>query len=81
MKTVTESSKGIDDGGEHEIAPLRVQSPCIKMCRLDDKGFCISCGRTLEQIINWRHYSQEQKLNIVNDLKINFKIDERRKRR
>lgn len=80
MKIVTESSEEIDNGGEYEMMPLRVQSPCNKMCKLNEKDTCISCGRTLNEIINWRNFSQEKKLEIVNKLKTNFKPDERRKR-
>ncbi|MDT8759953.1 DUF1289 domain-containing protein [Sphingomonas psychrotolerans] len=31
-----------------------VRSPCINICRIDDAtGWCIGCGRTLDEIARW----------------------------
>jgi predicted Fe-S protein YdhL (DUF1289 family) len=32
----------------------RIPSPCTNVCRLDDStGWCLGCGRTIEEIIRW----------------------------
>lgn len=32
-----------------------IDSPCIAICKLDStQGHCIGCGRTLEEISQWR---------------------------
>jgi predicted Fe-S protein YdhL (DUF1289 family) len=39
-----------------------VPSPCVKVCRIDDDGFCIGCRRTLNEIRDWMIMSEyEQK--------------------
>ena len=31
-----------------------VRSPCINICRIDDApGWCVGCGRTLDEIARW----------------------------
>ena len=31
-----------------------VRSPCINICRIDDAtGWCVGCGRTLDEITRW----------------------------
>ncbi|HET9510290.1 MAG TPA: DUF1289 domain-containing protein [Sphingomonas sp.] len=34
--------------------PVRVQSPCVNVCRLDAlTGWCVGCGRTGDEIARW----------------------------
>jgi len=34
--------------------PVRVQSPCVNVCRLDTAtGWCVGCGRTGDEIAQW----------------------------
>ncbi|NOZ45715.1 MAG: DUF1289 domain-containing protein [Chlorobi bacterium] len=45
-------------------------SPCIDKCRLDvDKTYCIACKRTVEEKKNWKTYTKEEKLKIMEELK------------
>lgn len=47
-----------------------VQSPCVRICTLDDDDVCIGCGRTLKEIKRWNSYSPvEQRLRMVNALR------------
>lgn len=40
-------------------------SPCVGVCRLkEDDVICLGCGRTQEEIRDWRVFSDEQKLSI-----------------
>ncbi len=41
-----------------------MNTPCIRVCKLKDNT-CTGCGRTLEEIKNWRHYSDEQRDAII----------------
>lgn len=46
-----------------------LSSPCIKQCKLDEyKTYCVSCGRSLEEITNWSKISDEQKLLVLKRL-------------
>ena len=52
-------------------ADFSVPSPCIGVCRLDDqRAFCLGCWRTLEQIRDWSHYNNTQRLTVVQQLKV-----------
>lgn len=40
------------------------KSPCISYCKTEN-GICIGCHRTIEEIINWRTMTNEEKLAII----------------
>jgi predicted Fe-S protein YdhL (DUF1289 family) len=42
-------------------------SPCIKECNLL-QNVCTGCGRTKEHIINWIRYTEEERLQIMQQL-------------
>jgi predicted Fe-S protein YdhL (DUF1289 family) len=40
--------------GPASAAPRPIVSPCINICRIDDAtGWCVGCGRTLDEIARW----------------------------
>jgi predicted Fe-S protein YdhL (DUF1289 family) len=46
-----------------------MQTPCIHLCSLDPAtGFCIGCGRTLQEIGNWMSYSDGERQQIIASL-------------
>lgn len=48
---------------------MTIASPCVKKCRLSDsKTHCISCYRTLDEIANWKNFTEEQKIDTINQL-------------
>jgi len=46
-----------------------VESPCITICKLDNTGICVGCGRTKEQIATWSRMTDYQRRKIMDDLK------------
>ena len=41
-------------------------TPCVMICKMNANNYqCIGCHRTLEEITNWQHYTDEQKLKIM----------------
>ena len=42
-------------------------SPCIRICQLDEQHVCIGCGRPLEVIAAWRHWSVQERIQWMND--------------
>lgn len=36
-----------------ETFPRPVSSPCVRICKLNDDGTCIGCGRTRLEIAAW----------------------------
>lgn len=47
-----------------------VKSPCILVCELNANKICIGCKRTSEEISNWSKYSNKQKLEVINRIKL-----------
>ncbi len=41
-----------------------VPSPCTRECVLEG-SLCTGCGRTIEEIINWSHFTDEEKETII----------------
>ena len=46
-----------------------VDSPCIKVCVLDDQQVCIGCKRTLDEIVAWGSLSDDARMNVLERLK------------
>jgi uncharacterized protein len=40
-------------------------SPCVKICRLDDRNVCEGCGRTAREIRLWTSYSDAERAAIM----------------
>jgi hypothetical protein len=55
--------------------PPRPQSPCIKICALDEAGLCTGCLRTLTEIAAWADMTSAEQWRL---LKV---LEERRKLR
>ncbi|WP_082684404.1 DUF1289 domain-containing protein [Aureimonas ureilytica] len=50
-------------------ASASVSSPCVQICVLDAaSGWCVGCGRTIEEIISWGSLSEECRLEIMGGL-------------
>jgi uncharacterized protein len=45
-----------------ETLPL---SPCTGVCRLDERGYCMGCQRTGEEIGRWRAMSDAERLYVM----------------
>ena len=43
-------------------------TPCIGVCRLDARGYCIGCRRTLAEIGRWRDMSEAERLHVMREL-------------
>jgi len=47
-----------------------IDSPCNDVCTEDvETGLCIGCNRTQNEIANWLFYSDEQKKQVLLDIK------------
>jgi uncharacterized protein len=42
-----------------------VPSPCIDICRLDSRGLCIGCRRTIDEITEWSRASEARRREIL----------------
>jgi len=37
-------------------------TPCIKVCTMDEYGYCLGCQRTEEEVSTWRNRTEEEQL-------------------
>ena len=64
MLTTCTNDIYITNDHEDTMSSLQQESPCIFQCKLesiDNIEMCISCGRTRDEIVNWREFDQAQK--------------------
>jgi predicted Fe-S protein YdhL (DUF1289 family) len=46
-----------------------IESPCIKICRIDDATqLCTGCLRSLTEIANWGRYAPAERARIMREL-------------
>jgi|LauGreSuBDMM15SN_2_FD.fasta_scaffold745123_2 predicted Fe-S protein YdhL (DUF1289 family) len=45
------------------------QSPCVRICTLNEDKLCIGCGRNIEEIKNWTTFSDDCKNTVKSQLK------------
>jgi predicted Fe-S protein YdhL (DUF1289 family) len=46
-----------------------IETPCVKICTLDARqGFCLGCGRTIDEIARWSSLSVAERSRIMNEL-------------
>lgn len=43
---------------------LLTDNPCVSLCKLDDDGVCLGCGRTKPEIKAWKALPDEQRHDI-----------------
>jgi predicted Fe-S protein YdhL (DUF1289 family) len=46
-----------------------ISSPCIQVCKIDsDTQLCDGCGRTVDEIRDWRRLEEHERLEIMGGL-------------
>lgn len=48
-----------------------VESPCISICRMEDE-VCVGCGRTVEEVVEWYNFSNDEKQTVLNRIEKDF---------
>ena len=43
-------------------------TPCIGICRLDERGLCLGCRRTLDEIARWGTMSDAERLRCMREV-------------
>jgi len=49
-------------------APVAPLSPCIGICRLDARGWCVGCLRSGEEIARWRGMDDAERLRYMREI-------------
>lgn len=42
-----------------------VPSPCVRVCTVDEKGYCQGCMRKRDERFNWLNFTTAQQLHII----------------
>ncbi len=45
-----------------------IETPCVKICVIDEDGLCVGCARTLEEIAGWGSFSAERRHAVMSAL-------------
>lgn len=43
-------------------------SPCVGICRLDARGYCVGCLRDMHEIMHWRELDDSERRRIMNEV-------------
>jgi uncharacterized protein len=57
--------------------PLRqpASTPCVQICVIDPRsGFCIGCGRTLDEIATWGALDEPSRLAVMAGLEARLRV-------
>ena len=44
---------------------IKIKSPCTGKCKYNEDKICISCKRTMYEIVNWIDFTDEQKIKVL----------------
>ncbi len=65
------------EAGEGEVSfrhlltpgePQPVESPCVKICVIEDDGLCVGCARTLDEIARWSQMTPQERRTLMAQL-------------
>lgn len=47
-----------------------IPSPCVGVCQIDARTkFCLGCFRTLKEVARWSRFSEDEKRDVVAELR------------
>lgn len=47
---------------------MSVESPCVSQCQIGPDGYCLGCGRSLDEIRGWKRSSDDERIAILEQL-------------
>lgn len=50
------------------VDPVRILSPCVQVCRIDEVGLCEGCARTLDEIVRWTSMGEAERNRVLTEL-------------
>lgn len=48
--------------------PTVIETPCVKICTIDDDGLCAGCSRSLDEIARWGSMAPTERQRIMAEL-------------
>jgi hypothetical protein len=58
----------VDRPGETPPGNAFPPSPCVDICKLNEKQVCIGCKRTIREIADWTSMTAERQWQVVRSL-------------
>ena len=49
---------------------MTVESPCNRICTLDESNVCLGCFRTLDEICRWTAFSELERARVMAQLRL-----------
>ncbi|MCK9290098.1 MAG: DUF1289 domain-containing protein [Bacteroidales bacterium] len=46
----------------------KIKSPCQNICVYDSDNICIGCYRSLDEVVNWDRYTEEMKMQVLENI-------------
>lgn len=50
------------------VVPVAILTPCIGICRLDARGYCVGCQRSGEEIGRWRGMDDAERRRYMDEI-------------
>ena len=47
---------------------LQMITPCVGLCKMDQRAICIGCGRSLQEIAEWTSMTDQERQEIMDRL-------------
>jgi len=47
-----------------------VPSPCVRNCCLNEDEICLGCFRSIDEITDWNHASNDERLKILDNIRL-----------
>jgi len=61
--------------GNAPLIETTVPSPCVDICRLDERGLCVGCRRTIGEIAEWPLAGEARRREILRELTLRNSAD------
>lgn len=49
---------------------MKIDSPCKLVCVYDEDKVCLGCHRTMDEIVDWVNYNDQQKLEVWKNIRM-----------
>lgn len=50
---------------DESFIEIKVESPCIRNCCLDEQDICLGCFRKIDEIVGWQNKPEQEKRDII----------------
>ncbi|SIO95115.1 DUF1289 domain-containing protein [Vibrio spartinae] len=50
-----------------------IPSPCIRVCEVDEKGYCRGCMRNRDERLRWLKMSSAEKIHVIQLCKMRYR--------